>query len=553
MTHLPDAGTLHGRHRMDEHGDALAQARRAVAAQDWPTAGARFDTVDPGQLTADDLAGYADAIWYVGRTDDALRLGAVACDALHADSRPVEAAIRAMYLGLLHMARGDEEQGTGWLGRARRLAEEIPECELHGYMLYFTQVERGLVAGETAAPVDAARRVQDMGRRFGAPDLVAAGLHGEARAVIKSGKVVDGMALLDEAMVAVLHGEISLFLAGHLYCTAIAACYEVADIRRMARWTELTEQWMASLTAAEVGNAMCRVHRAQLQLLRGEWDEAERGALEAVKRLDANRVDYTAEAWYVVAEVRRMRGDPGAADAYDEAHARGRDPQPGRALLLLQDGDAAGAAASVRSALAAVGDDPLRRVPICAAAVEIALAAGRLEDAAAAESELAATAARYATSGLAATAATARGAVLLAEGRAADALPVLRDACRRWHELGAGYDAAGTCLRLVEAYRALGDEASAAAEEAQARATFERLGADPHRPAPESPDGLTRRECEVLALVADGCSNQQIGEALYISDRTVARHLTNIFHKIGVTSRTQAARYALDRGVSTSR
>jgi DNA-binding CsgD family transcriptional regulator len=272
---------------------------------------------------------------------------------------------------------------------------------------------------------------------------------------------------------------------------------------------------------------------------------------QVVANLDANQVFYAAEAWYVVAEVRRLRGDPSAADAYDEARARGRDPQPGQALLRLQQGDATGAATSVRAALAAVGADPLRRAPICAAAVEIALAAGRLEDAAAAESELAATATRYATSGLEATAVTARGAVLLAEGRAEEALPVLRDASRRWHELGAVHEAACTGFRLAEAYRALGDEVAAAAEQERAQATFDRLGA--YRLAPEPPGGLTRRECEVLALVAGGDSNRQIGEQLYISERTVARHLTNIFHKIGVTSRTQAARYALDRGISTSR
>jgi DNA-binding NarL/FixJ family response regulator len=201
--------------------------------------------------------------------------------------------------------------------------------------------------------------------------------------------------------------------------------------------------------------------------------------------------------------------------------------------------------------MAAVGSDPLRRAPLCVAAVEIAVAAGRLDDAAAAASELAATAATYATSGLEAMAIGARGAVLLAEGRAEEALPVLRDAYRRWHELGVAYDAAGTCVRLAEAYRALGDDASAAAEVARAEATYERLGA--HRPARELPDGLTRRECEVLTLVADGRSNRQIGEALYISDRTVARHLTNVFTKIGATSRTQAARYAIDRGMTGTR
>jgi DNA-binding NarL/FixJ family response regulator len=205
----------------------------------------------------------------------------------------------------------------------------------------------------------------------------------------------------------------------------------------------------------------------------------------------------------------------------------------------------------VRAAVAAVGSDPLRRAPLCAATIEIAVAARRLEDAAVAATELTETAAAYATSGLEAMAATGRGAMLLAEDRAEEALPVLRDAYRRWHELGAPYDAAGTCVRLAEAYRALGDEVSATAEVARAEATYERLGA--HRLAQELPDGLTRRECEVLTLVADGRSNRQIGEALFISDRTVARHLTNIFTKIGVSSRTQAARYAMDRGMTGTR
>ena len=204
--------------------------------------------------------------------------------------------------------------------------------------------------------------------------------------------------------------------------------------------------------------------------------------------------------------------------------------------------------------MTAAGDDPLRRAPLCAAAVEIAVSAGRLEDARAAASELGETAAMYATSGLEAMAAAARGALLLAEGRAEEALPVLRDACRRWHELGAAYDAAGMCDLLARAYRSLGDEASEAAEAAQAEATYVRLGA--HRPAradATAPDGLSRRECEVLALVAEGRSNREIGETLFISDRTVGRHLTNIFHKIGVTSRTQAVRYAINHGLTVTR
>lgn len=536
---------------MDDQRENLTEARRASAERDWPGAVAAFDDVPTERLTAEDLAAYADAAWWSGRVEDGLRLGAAAYDAFLADARPAEAAMGALRLGMLHLARGDEQQGSGWLRHAARLAEEMPESAIHGYVANFTGVELKLIAGEPAAAVDAARRVQEIGRRFDAPELVAAGMHSEGRGLIKSGQVVDGLALIDEAMVRVLHGRLDPFLTTALYCNAISACHEVGDVRRMTRWTELTERWLASLTAAVVFTAMCRLHRAHVQLLRGQWDEAEHGALQIVADLDAGRIDYAAEAWYVVGEVRRLRGDPSADAAYHEAQARGRDPQPGRALLMLQRGDAAGAATSVRSALTAVGGDPLRRAPICAATVEIALAAGRLEDAEAAESELAAIARRYATSGLEALAATARGAVLLARSRAEEALPVLRDAGRRWHELGAAYDAATTGLRLVEAYRALGDGITAAAELDLARETLERLGA--HRPAPEPPDGLTPRECDVLALVAEGVTNRQIGEELFISERTVARHLTNIFHKIAVTSRTQAARYALDHGLSRSR
>jgi DNA-binding NarL/FixJ family response regulator len=540
---------------VDERRDSLDRAREAYATQDWPTAAKCFGAVADEQLTADDLAAYADAVWWLGRVEENLRLGTAAFDAFVAESRPAEAAMAATLLGIFYMARGDEPQAMGWLGRAGRLAEGIPECRVHGYLLFVTEVEASLMAGQPAAAVDAARRIQDLGRRLDQADMVATGIHAEGRALIKSGQVVDGLALLDEAMVTVLDGRVTPFTSGTLYCHTIAACHEIADVRRMTRWTDLTEKWLTTLPAAvPLGGpfgGLCAVHRAQLHVLRGEWADAEQVALRVLQYLDSGRIDYAAEAWYVIAESHRLRGDPGAAEAYDEAHTRGRNPQPGRALLRLAEGDAEGAAISVRSALAAAGSDPLRRAPLCAAAVEVAVAAGRLDDAATAASELDATASTYATSGLESMAAEARGAVLLAAGRAEEALPVLRDACRRWQELGAPYDAARTCVRLAEAYRALGDEESAASEVALAEATFKRLGA--LRPPTESPDGLTRRECEVLALVADGRSNREIGDTLYISDRTVARHLTNIFHKIGVTSRTQAARYAIDHGMAASR
>jgi DNA-binding NarL/FixJ family response regulator len=539
---------------VNEATDNLLLARQAHVAHDWATATACFAAVGAERLTADDLAAHADGLWWLGRAEDNLSVEAAAYEAFLADSRPAEAGWAAMLLGIFHLGRGDVPQGMGWIGRAGRLLEDVPECPAHGLLIQVTEVEPSLQAGRPAAALDAARRMRALGIRIDEPGVVLLGVNCEGRALIRAGQVANGLALLDEAMVAVLDGRLGPFIAGSLYCHTIASCHEVADVRRMTRWTDLTEDWLSTLPAVGVFGGLCGVHRAQLHVLRGAWEEAERSALLVVTDLDAMRVDYAAEAWYVVGEARRLLGDPTAAQAYDEARARGRDPQPGRALLQLQGGDAAGAATSVRTAVTAVGDDPLQRAPLCAAAVEIAVSAGRLEDARAAASELVETAAMYATSGLEAMAAAARGAVLLADGRAEEALPVLRAACRRWHGLGAAYEAAGTRVLLAQAYRSLGDEASAGAEAAQAEATYVRLGAHRHAHVEASPpDGLSRRECEVLALVADGRSNREIGERLFISDRTVGRHLTNIFHKIGATSRTQAARYAIDHGLSITR
>jgi DNA-binding NarL/FixJ family response regulator len=541
---------------MAEYSESLARAREAYAQQDWPAAAAAYASLATDNLSADDLAAHADTMFWLGRTEDYLQLGPATYDAFLAESRPADAAMVAVLLGILHLNRGDEPQGMGWIGRAGRLAQGLPECTVHGFLLFLTQVEGNLTAGRPAEAVEAARRLQDLGHRLDEPDMVTMGIQAEGRALIKAGHTSDGLALVDEAMVAVLDGRLTPFTLGTLYCHTIAACHEVADLGRMTRWTDLAEGWIRTLPSALPHGGpfggMCAVHRAQLHLFRGEWEQAERTAREVVEYLDAGqvgRVDYAAEAWYVVAESRRLRGAPGASEAYDEAHARGRNPQPGRALLRLAEGDAEGAARLVRSAVAAAGADPLRRAPLCAAAVETAVAAGWLEDADAAAAELEETASTYATSGLEAMAVTARGAVLLADGRAEEALPVLGEANRDWQELGAAYEAARACVLLAEAYRALGDEESAASEEALAKATFERLGA--RWQVPEAPDGLTARECEVLALVAEGRSNRQIGEVLFISDRTVARHLTNIFPKIDVESRTQAARYAIDHGLTT--
>jgi DNA-binding NarL/FixJ family response regulator len=543
---------------VDDVEEVLEAARDAYRRHDWAGARVRFAAARAaGELAAGDLDALADAAWWLG---DVAEASAVLEEAYrrHLDGgAPRPAAMAAIGIAVNAFLGGDGVVGSGWLGRAQRLLRDEPEHVEHGYLRYL-ELEGDLAGGDPAAVVAAARRVRDIGRRHADPNLVAAGDLFEGRALVKQGDMAEGMALLDEAMLAVLSGELDPEWAGNIYCHLMAAFHELADVRRAAEWTEATSRWLAGLPAAVLFTGICRVHRSQVMTRKGAWAQAEREAALVCQDLADLHVAGAAEGHYQLGELRRLRGDlAGAEAAYRRAHGLGRDPQPGLALLRLAQGRTATAAASIRAALTAAVHDRLARAQLCAAQVEIALAAGDAETAGRACDELTTTASTYGSSGLEAAALQARGALLLAGGRVEAALPTLRAACRRWRELDAPYDAARVRLLLAEAYRALGDADAATRELDAAEAAFERLGATLDaagiaalRGRPALPGGLTGREAEVLALVAAGRSNREIAEALVLSPKTVARHLSNIFAKLGVTSRTQAAAYAYEHGLA---
>jgi DNA-binding NarL/FixJ family response regulator len=540
-------------------GGILEAARDAYRRHDWTAARERFTAARAaGELAAADLDALADAAWWLGDVEESSAVLEQAVRRHLDEGRPGPAAMSAIGIAVNHFLRGDDVVGAGWVGRAQRLLRDAPEGPEHGYARYL-ELEAALAAGDSAAVAAAAGRVRDLGRRHADPNLVAGGDLFEGRALVRQGRMAEGMALLDEAMLAVLSGELRPEWAGNIYCHLMAAFHELADVRRAAEWTEATSRWLAGLPAAVLFTGICRVHRSQVLHGRGAWAQAEREAALVCADLADLHVAGAAEGHYQLGELRRLRGDlSGAEEAYRQAHRLGRDPQPGLALLRLTQGRAATASASIRAALAAAGADRLGRARLCAAQVEIALAAGEPEVAGRACEELQQTASTYGSSGLEAAALQARGAVLAAGGRPEAALPTLRAACRRWQELDAPYDAAGVRLLLAGAYRALGDGDAALRELDEAAATFGRLGAAPDarraaalRGRPALPAGLTGREAEVLALVAAGRTNREIADALVLSHKTVARHLSNIFAKLEVTSRTQAAAFAFEHGLAT--
>ena len=534
----------------------LDEARHAYATHRWDVAHEGFAAVAAtSELEVGDLAAFADAAWWLGRTDESLELSEqLYRRCLQGDQTPAAARL-AVEIGFLWLIRGEQRIGAGWISRANRLLAEAPECPEQGYLGYLAAWD----ALTTARFDDAqaiAQQMQALAARYDDPTLGAMGLVLEGLAAVRSGEVTRGLTLCDEAMLPVHAGDVVPNWAGNLYCLIMALCFELADIERARAWTDATERWCDQFSNAAMFTGICRVHRAQLHHLDGDWDRAEAGAVQACRDLADMNVEVVAAGYYEIGELRRARGDDaGAEQAFARAHELGRDPQPGLALLRLAQGDVGAARAALQAALAAAGP-PLTRMPLLTALVEVAAASDDAELARSSAQELTRIATAFATPGIRARAASATGIAHLLAGEPEQALAPLRDACRSWRALRCRCELARAQSRLARALDAVGDREAAARERQQARATFEELGAqgdlaalDGDPAARPAPGGLTDREVEVLCLVADGASNATIADRLTISERTVERHVSNIFHKLDVSSRTQAARLAFDHGL----
>ena len=539
-------------------GGSLDRGREAHRRQAWADAVTSFAEADAAQpLAAADLELAAEAADLAGRGDEAVQLLRRAYLA-HAEAGAVGPALRCAYwLGKTLAWGGEFAQAGVWLARARRLAEAHPACPERAYLLLYDteQLFRTGAYGDMLTAAQAVVRAADVG---GDRDLATAATMMAGGALIANGRVGAGLAQLDEAMVAVTGGELSARATGMVYCVVISICQELHELRRAREWSAALAEWCAAqpeFTGAYRG--LCRVHRVALLQLSGGWPSAVREAQLACRQLTAGYGEMVAgAAFYQLAELRRLRGELADAElAYREALRYGGDIQPGMALLWLVQGRTDAAAAAVRRARAEAADPP-QRARLLPAAVEILVAAGDVIGATHAAEELATVAGQMGTTALEAMAAQAIGTVRLAEGVPDQALTGLRTACRLWHELDVPYEAARCRVLIAVACRTLGDEESADLELDAARRVFAELGAAPDvsrvdglRRATVDAAGLSPRELEVVRLVAAGRTNHAIAAELFLSEKTVARHVSNIFAKLGVGSRTAAAAYAYEHGL----
>ena len=533
----------------------LARARDAFRVRAWAEAHALFgaaDRVTP--LAPEDLDRFAVAACLVGRESEAAALWTRAHREHLAAGQPEAAARCACWLAVGLLERGEPAQCGGWIARARRVLDEHGSDSVERGYLLLPEGMRVLAEGDYGGAAEVFARALAIGLRFGDPDLAALGRLGQGRALIRLGKAVEGVSLLDEAMVAVTAGELSPLVAGDLYCGVIAGCQEIFDWRRAQEWTAALSRWCAAQPDLVPYRGQCLLRRAELMQLHGEWTEAAAEARRACERLaePAGQAGLGA-AFYQLGELHRLRGESAEAEeAYRQAVRFGRRPQPGLALLRLALGEVDAALASIRNAVA---ETPERRgrPRLLAALVEIALAAGDLETARFAAEELEAAALELGAPYLRALARQSAGAVLLARDEPRAALGALREAEDLWRRLEAPFDAARTRTLAALACRALGDEIGAAMELDAVGGALRAIGAAPElarvermrrEPAGRGAGKLTARELEVLRLVATGLSNRAIAGRLRISEKTVARHVSNIFLKLGLSSRSAATAYA---------
>lgn len=535
--------------------DDLHRAREAYERREWVAAYRALSDLDDAELKADDFMALAATAHLLGRPNDTVQALQRAYQAfLEADDIP--AAARAAYwLTNTLWLGGEVAIGSGWLARGERLLDGYDEDVVErGYLLERATFGH-IMKGEFAAAFACVPQVIEYGRRFDDPDLTAMGVHTQGRMMIRSGKVADGLHFLDEAMIAVLADEVSPIFAGIIYCSSVEACQEISDFGRAGEWTHALTTWCDSQPGLVAFTGQCAVHRGQLMRLHGAYSDAVSEFVRAAARYAAaGGSPAVGQAHYERGETHRIRGEYDAAEAaYGAAAELGHPAQPGRALLWLSRGRTEAALGAVRRLLAE-RQDPVLRSQVLAAAVEVLLAGDQLEEAAPLAEQLVGFGSSFGCTALRAAGQYADAAVALTDGENEQALTSARRAAETWAGLEAPYEVARSRVLVGQALRGLGDEESATADLEAARTTFAELGVKPEEQqvdailggAKAAPGGLSPREVEVIRLVAAGRSNPEIAAELVLSEKTVARHLSNIFTKLDVGSRTAAAAFAYE-------
>jgi DNA-binding NarL/FixJ family response regulator len=535
----------------------IERARDAVDRRAWKDAYTSYTKVEPAALTAADLEAMADTAWWLSRFDDSIEARQRAYAAYVAAGDDEGATRTAARLAIEHFVRQRPSIGMGFLLRAQRHAKRVPAGAGHGF-LAMVEASIARFSGELDQAVELAEQALAIAEQTGERNLMAMSLHVLGTTLVDAGRIEEGIAAMDEAMVSVVSGELDPYFTGVIFCQLIGVCLELHDVRRAGEWSDAAQRWCQSLGPDSMYPGLCAVNHAEVSRLRGAWPQAEAEAAAAADLLLAIEPALAGPAFVQLAEVRQRLGDEaGAEQAYLRGEELGADPQPGLALLRASLGRASGALAELRHALASE-TTPVRRARLLCAVAEVGAAVRDVDSATAAADELEAIAQSAAVDSIRTLASLARGMCRDAAKDAVGACADLAAAAEGFDALSLPYEAARARIAYGKALLNAGEREAGEAMLRTAASTMERLGARRDLDEIEAaaagsatlPAGLTPREAEVLRLVAAGKTNRDIAVELVISEHTVGRHLQNMFAKLGVSSRSAATAFAFEHGLA---
>ncbi len=524
---------------------------KALADADWDTARSCFERAGEFGETAEALDGLGRTLHFQGEFSRAIEVTERAFAAYREEGRAVEAADRARWLAFLHGAvNGNLAVASGWMERAAALLEDAEECAGHGWLV----LDRAPFTDDADERHRLATAALAIARRFGDVDLEydALSLLGESR--VAAGRVGEGMKLLDQAMTAVSTGEVvGVVPIGDIYCRLLSACEIALDVSRAEEWMAVAGSFGAW---SDFVSPVCRTHYGGILIAIGRWSEAEEQLLAALRSFESSYRGMSGWPLGKLADLRVRQG------RFDEASrmTEGYESHPVARRVLAEVAWGRGEVALAEELVSLCLDGEAAANPVCTPVLEMLVqirvarddipganealerldhvAGASRDDVAAAFSELAAGRVRVAEGDKSAP------RHLQAALRAFTALQLPLEATRAQRELARALaedapEAAVAEARLaLQVFQRLGATADADATAALLRG----LGAG-GRAFPKHFGELTKRETEVLALLADGCSNEEIAQRLFISRRTAEHHVAHILSKLGLRSRAEAAAY----------
>jgi LuxR family transcriptional regulator, maltose regulon positive regulatory protein len=540
--------------------ELLAAAGAALGARAWVEARDLYERALTLGESADALEGLAVASWWLDDVDAAITARERAYVLRRERGETVEAARVAGFLAWDYGAmRGANAVATGWLQRARRLIEDLPPSAEQAWL---PMIEASFhLDTDPSAVLRLSREAGEHARAHGGLDIEMTALTLQGLALVSLARVEEGTRLLDEGTAAATAGELYDPIAiGSCCCNMIIACERSRDFERAGQWCEQLAAF-CDRTGQRPLLALCRAHHGTVLMMRGEWAEAERDLEWAAGELSTLRPPLAGYARARFAQLRVRQGRRREARALlDEGGAHVLTPLV-RAELALDENDASEALGSAERYLRGLGSDqPIESAAGLELLVPARIALGELSGAREAGAQLNRIADAVGTDQLHAASRVATGRIALTESDPDRASRAFEDAVDLHVRSAAPFEAARTRLELARALAAQDRPAAGLEHAIAARTTFEQLGAARAtgqadklvgrlggRSAAARRAGMTRREVEVLTLVAEGLSNRQVAERLVVSEHTVHRHMANIYARLGVSSRAAAVALASER------